>query len=138
LTHRGEVVRSAVCFLATWEGLPVAFSAWLPFVGGGFPARREHRTVTLPDYQGVGIGNALSDTIASLWKALGYRATSTTTHPAMIGARRTSQHWREARSPSFAAGAEGAMKHATTRLTASFVYVGRSMNSLEARMLLGA
>jgi hypothetical protein len=28
------------------------------------PARREHRTVTLPDYQGAGIGNALSNFVA--------------------------------------------------------------------------
>ncbi len=57
--------KSAVCFLASWWDRPVSFSAWLPFVGAGFPGRREHRTVTLPDYQGVGIGNAVSDCIAS-------------------------------------------------------------------------
>ena len=62
----------------------MAFSAWLPFVGSGPPARREHRTVTLPDYQGVGIGHALSGLVASLWRGLGYRALSTTTHPALI------------------------------------------------------
>jgi energy-coupling factor transporter ATP-binding protein EcfA2 len=129
--------KSAVCFLATWQDRPVAFSAWLPFVGGGFPARREHRTVTLPDYQGVGIGNALSDTIASLWKALGYKATSTTTHPAMIASRRRSPHWTMTRSPSFAEASEGKLKHATTRLTASFRYVGPAMNLMQARMLLG-
>src|SRR5439155_312388 len=46
--------RGAVCFLASWNQRPVAFSAWLPFVGKGPPARREHRTVTLPDYQFTG------------------------------------------------------------------------------------
>jgi len=50
--------RSAVCFLASWRQTPVAFSAWLPFLGQGPKARREHRTVTLPDFQGVGMGNA--------------------------------------------------------------------------------
>ena len=50
----------AVCFLATWQERPAAFSAWVPFVGRGPRTRREHRTVTLPDYQGVGIGHALS------------------------------------------------------------------------------
>ncbi len=42
----------AVCFLATWNERPVAFSAWLPFVGAGPPTRREHRTVTLPGLSG--------------------------------------------------------------------------------------
>jgi energy-coupling factor transporter ATP-binding protein EcfA2 len=128
---------SCVAFLATWQDRPICFSAWLPFVGGGFPARREHRTVCLPDYQGIGIGNAVSDTIASMWRGLGYRATSTTTHPAMIESRRRSPNWKMTRKPSFAAGNENGFKHATTRLTASFQYVGSAMNQLQARMLLG-
>ena len=60
------LANSAVCFAASWQDRPVAFSAWLPFVGSGPKTRREHRTVTLPDYQGVGLGNALSDFVASL------------------------------------------------------------------------
>src|SRR5581483_1848870 len=115
---------SATCFAAVHAatGQPVAFSAWVNHLSakGG---KREHRTVVLPDFQGVGVGMALSDTIASLWTALGFRATSTTTHPAFIAARRRSPHWRETRSPSLAAG-RSKFKHATTRLTAGFVYTG--------------
>ena len=118
------LANSAVCFAASWRDRPVAFSAWLPFVGPGPKTRREHRTVTLPDYQGVGIGNALSDFAASLWAGLGYRAISTTTHPAMIRARLRSPNWQMHRRPSFAAGHEGRLRHATTRLTAGFRYVG--------------
>jgi ABC-type lipoprotein export system ATPase subunit len=115
--------RGAVCFLASWHNRPVAFSSWLPFVGRGPRARREHRTVTLPDYQGVGVGNALSAFVASLWKGLGYRALSTTTHPAMIAARCRSPLWQITRKPSFARGGDR-LAHATTRLTAGFEYVG--------------
>lgn len=118
------LARSAVGFLASWRERPVAFSAWLPFVGSGPRARREHRTVVLPDYQGVGIGNALSDFVAALWSGLGLRALSTTTHPAMIRARLRSAHWRLTRAPAFASAAEGGLRHATTRLTAGFRYVG--------------
>jgi hypothetical protein len=53
----GELNKSAVCFVAMWRGRPVAFSSWLPFVGQGPISRREHRTVFLPDFQGVGIGS---------------------------------------------------------------------------------
>ena len=136
----GVLARSACCFLARWRDRPVAFSAWLPFVGKGPKTRREHRTVTLPDYQGVGIGNALSDTIASLWRGLGYRAISTTTHPAMIRSRCRSPHWRMTRRPALARGREKKLtqlRHATTRLTAGFVYVGPAMPSLQAHALLG-
>lgn len=134
LSH--SLARSAVCFLATWRDRPVAFSAWLPFFGAGPKARREHRTVTLPDYQGIGIGNAVSDFVASLWAGLGYRVFSTTTHPAMIRARLRSGRWRMHRAPSFAPAHEGRFRHATTRLTAGFRYIGAPLPPVLARVLL--
>ncbi|MFQ3593127.1 MAG: GNAT family N-acetyltransferase [Gemmataceae bacterium] len=131
------LVPSATCFMAYWQGRPVAFSAWLPFVGAGRPARREHRTVTLPDFQGVGIGQAVATTLASLWRGLGYRALSTTTHPALIASRQRSPYWVMRRAPSLAHGQEGFMRHATTRLTAGFEYTGPAMPLRLARLLIG-
>lgn len=127
---------SAVCFLASWNGRPAAFSAWLPFFGPGPRTRREHRTVTLPDFQGVGIGNAISDFIASLWAGQGLRATSTTTHPAMMRSRLRSGRWRMIRKPSFAGGPDRRVAHATTRLTAGFEYTGPSLAPIVGRALL--
>jgi ABC-type phosphate/phosphonate transport system ATPase subunit len=131
----GTLASGAVCFLASWQDRPVAFSAWLTALtrGGG---KREHRTVTLPDYQGVGIGMALSNFCASLWKALGLRATSTTTHPAFIAARLRSPCWRMVRRPSLASAGERRLRHATTRLTAGFVYTGPALDAALARRLL--
>jgi energy-coupling factor transporter ATP-binding protein EcfA2 len=137
LSHR--LAPAAVCFLATWQGRPAAFSAWLPRMGAGPPARREHRTVTLPDYQGVGLGNALSDLIASLWRGLGFRALSTTTHPAMIRSRLASPRWRLRRAPAPARARERSLsrlRHAATRLTAGFEYVGPPLPAATARALL--
>ena len=133
LSH--DIMRSAVCFLATWQGQPVAFSSWIPFFGAGPLTRREHRTVTLPDFQGVGIGNALSALIASMWKALGYRATSTTTHPSMIRSRQKSKLWVMTRNQSLV-GSNDIIKHASTRLTAGFEYVGPPMSPFVAKALL--
>jgi GNAT superfamily N-acetyltransferase len=130
--------RAAVCFLATWQGRPVAFSAWINQFGAGRPSRREHRTVTLPDYQGVGIGTALSNFVASLWRALGYRALSTTTHPALIASRARSPLWRMHRTPSLMKRHEPGrhFKHALTRLTAGFTYVGPALERALAVRLL--
>jgi GNAT superfamily N-acetyltransferase len=124
-----ELAPAAMCFAAFWNDRPVAFSAWLPLLTrrGG---KREHRTVTLPDYQGVGIGHALSGYIASLWKALGYRATSTTAHPAMIARRLRSPDWRMIRRPGLAHGNRRSgmhVRHAVSRLTAGFEYVGQAL-----------
>ncbi len=131
----GKLAPGAVCFLARWRGRLVAFSAWINALTkrGG---KREHRTVTLPDFQGVGIGAALSGLIASLWKALGQRATSTTTHPAFIAARRRSPLWKMTRRPSLASGRDRRMRHASTRLTAGFEYVGPALDERTARRLL--
>ena len=130
----GKLAPNAVCFLACWDDTPVAFSAWLPFFGAGVRKRREHRTVTLPDFQGIGIGNVLSATLASMWKALGFKAVSTTTHPAMIRARLHSTSWQLTRKPSLARRGD-VLRHARTRLTAGFEYVGPPMPITDARKL---
>ncbi|MBL8799966.1 MAG: ABC transporter ATP-binding protein [Planctomycetia bacterium] len=135
----GNLSPAAVCFLATWRERPVAFSAWINALTrhGG---RREHRTVTLPDFQGVGIGMALSDFCASLWAGLGMRASSTTTHPAFIAARLRSPHWRLTRRPALAYVSrekqQPQLRHAATRLTAGFIYQGPPLNAELARRLL--
>jgi hypothetical protein len=141
-----DLARSAACFVAFLNGtIPVAFSAWLPFFGklkDERPARRDHRTVCLPDYQGVGIGNTLAAYIASMWKALGYRAFSASSHPALIKHRQRSPVWKMTRAPGFTAigknrtskAAVGLDKsHATTRLTASFEYTGPALDEQSAK-----
>jgi GNAT superfamily N-acetyltransferase len=136
LSHR--LAGGAVCFLAVHRNRPVAFTAWLPFIGAGPRRRREHRTVVLPDYQGVGIGNALSALIASMWRGLGYGPISTTTHPALIRSRLHHPHWRLTRAPSFGQKPEGRLRHATTRLTAGFAYLGPPMPRSQALALHGS
>ena len=49
--------------------VPAAFTAVLAFPHARRPGWREHRTVCLPDFQGVGIGNAMSELVASLFVA---------------------------------------------------------------------
>ena len=138
---------SAVCFCAFLDGRPIAFSAWLPFLGrlrGKQRARRNHRTVCLPDFQGVGIGQAVVDFCASLWTGLGYRAFSASSHPGEIAAKNRSTHWRVLRAPSRAVrGGDGNMRRltrtrATNRLTASFEYVGPTLDPDLARRLHGS
>ncbi|HEV3081852.1 MAG TPA: ABC transporter ATP-binding protein [Gemmataceae bacterium] len=127
---------SAVCFGALWRERLVAFSAWIHSLTrqGG---KREHRTVTLPDYQGVGIGHALSSFVASLWKGLGQRATSTTTHPAFVASRLRSRDWRLIRAPALGRrDRRGGIRHAVARLTAGFEYVGPALQAAVAKELL--
>ncbi len=85
--------RSAVCYLVTWEGTPVGFLSVLPLLGRK-GVRRFSRAVVLPDYQGVGIHTWMSQTVAGMLKAEGFRVISTTSNPAIIAHRKKSPLWR--------------------------------------------
>ena len=128
----GMLHRSSQCFAGFVEGQPAAFTAVLPFPHPIRPGWREHRTVCLPDFQGVGIGTALSEFIASLFIATGKPYFSTTSHPAMIHHRTKSELWKMIRKPGMTARS-GVTSAATTgmsqtnsrgRNTAGFEYVG--------------
>ncbi|MGL4550086.1 MAG: ABC transporter ATP-binding protein [Gemmataceae bacterium] len=116
---------------------PAGFSAWvnhLTALGG----KREHRTVVLPDFQGIGLGMALSAYCASVWTGLGFRAVSTTTHPAFRAARARSADWEMTRAPALAAGRGATARgHAATRLTSGWRYVGPALDAGAAKLLLG-
>jgi Fe-S cluster assembly ATPase SufC len=89
----------AKCFAAFLGDEPVAFSAWVHRMSRGRQVgdMREHRTVVLPDFQGIGVGNRVSELCASYWLAVGRRAFSTTSHPGMIHYRHASPRWHTVR-----------------------------------------
>lgn len=125
-----SIQKAANCFMAMIDGQPAAFTAVIHFPHRTSPSFREHRTVCLPEFQGVGIGNALSEYVASLYcckKAY----TSITGHPAMIARRAKSCLWKMTRPPSsvhrqvgFERNRKGRTASSSNRLTASFQYVG--------------
>jgi hypothetical protein len=121
-----DLNRSAQCFVAFCEEQPAAFAAVISGPdsrGGHF---REHRVVCLPDFQGVGIGNALSEFVASLY-ATRKRYFSRTSHPGMIRHRMKSAKWTCVSRPGFMSRhTRGALAKtgSTRRLAASFRFAG--------------
>lgn len=126
----GELAKQAACFVGFVEGRPAAFSSVLSFPHPKRPSWREHRTVCLSDFQGVGIGNALSEYVMSLFAGRGKPATSNTSNPAMIRHRCRSSLWRMHRAPARSTRSVSrthARMNATAalgRLIAGFTYVG--------------
>lgn len=121
---------SANCFLAFVEKQPAALTAVIYFPHPQSPSYREHRTVCLPDFQGVGIGNALSEYVAALYSCK-HSYTSVTGHPAMIRHRAQSPNWKMTRKPSTVNRQDGFEKNrkhrivsSRGRVTASFRYIG--------------
>lgn len=117
---------SAQCFAAFVEEQPAAFAAVISGPGPRGGHFREHRVVCLPDFQGVGIGNALSEFVASLY-ATRKRYFSRTSHPGMIRHRLRSPNWICVARPGFAAPHSHrgmARRGSAGRLAASFRYIG--------------
>jgi energy-coupling factor transporter ATP-binding protein EcfA2 len=90
-----KINKSARCFLGLYDTKPIAFGSALAYPSGTVKnAWREHRTVVLPDYQGLGIGVRFSDFIAKLFTDSGHRYFSKTAHPRMGEYRNRSPLWK--------------------------------------------
>ena len=133
------------CFVAFWGGVPVAFVSIAvmphPQVRNLY---REHRCVCLPDYQGVGIGNALSCWAGAMLSGIGAHYNSVTSHPAMIRARAQSRLWKltdKSKVGSLKASKSGSLtgsewvstKTMVKRQTFTFRYVGPALDKAEAQ-----
>jgi len=136
-----DLNKSAKCYLATWNNVPVAFTAILafphPVVKNGW---RESRTVVLPDYGGLSIGVNLSNFIASVFKSNGCRFFSKTAHPAMIAHRlkrptlwKETTHSRKSRNPiNNSMNARGWF--ASNRVCHAFEYIGPKSSNEDAKL----
>jgi len=141
----GKLHPGAQCFAGLVEGRPAPFVAVLSFPHAVRSGWREHRCVCLPDFQGVGIGNAMSEFVASLFAATGKPYRSVTSHPAMIHHRARSPLWRMGRAPSRVRPRHRRNNQAAAwdktlssrRLTASFEYVGKARDDMAARFGIG-
>lgn len=91
----GEINKASTCYLATYNDIPIAFVALLALPGRDVKhAWREHRVVVLPDYQGMGIGNKISEAIAQSYIEKGCQYFAKTSNPRMGEHRQRSDKWR--------------------------------------------
>lgn len=122
----GALAPFARCFLALWQGVPVAFCAVLSLIG-----RKNHwrisRIVTLPDFQGVGIGTAVAEAVAELHRREGKRLNITAAHPALVAHCRRSPRWKVIdikRTGSRASKQYAGYRGSGGRAVVSFEFVG--------------
>ena len=126
-----DINKAATCFILFFDDEPAAFTAVLTLPHGKIKnCWREHRTVTLSDYQGFGLGNRLSEFVGEWLHQRGKKFRSTTSHPAMVGHRHRSDAWIMDKAPkrNGKPGKTGQFKTTSSkRLTASFLYVPQSL-----------
>lgn len=131
----GDLSPSARVFLAyvTLDGVSAlaGFFSILPTMGmkGWW---RGHRTVVLPDYQGMGIGNAMIEHVAdALWTRERKRFRATTAAPGIVHHRRKHpEMWRLVDAPRMKAPSGNRKMHVKTsagRLTTTWEYLPTSL-----------
>ena len=133
---------SAQCYLATINEIPAVFCAILPLPHPHLKnAFRVSRIVTLPDFQGVGIGSKVLNELASGYKAKNKTLYITTSHPTMIKSLNNNPDWKMNRKPSrvqpqgTSGKAMGHMKPTSlNRITASFSFCGKQ-NIIASQLL---
>lgn len=123
----GELNRGARCYLGLCRQAPAAFCATLPLIGrqGRW---RITRLVTLPDFQGLGLGMRLAETVAELHRQDGQRVSVTSGHPALLAHCQRSGRWRRSqvmRTGSRPSGLARGYRGSTGRPVVSFEYLGQ-------------
>ncbi|MGI9428346.1 MAG: GNAT family N-acetyltransferase [Bythopirellula sp.] len=130
--------RGARCYLATWAGEPVTFCATLPLMMKK-NHRRFGRIVTLPDYQGMGIGMRVVAAVAALHRSEGHRINVTSSHPALIHHCRRSPYWKAVGVKKMGSrpsnvGTSGTYRGSYGRAVVSFEYFGQSNATTAAQV----
>ena len=90
-----QINLAARCFIAKWNNKIIGFSSMLTMPSGTLKnAWRGHRLVILSDFQGLGIGNTLSETVSEILVREGKRVFSKTANRKLGEYRNNSPKWK--------------------------------------------
>jgi GNAT superfamily N-acetyltransferase len=136
----GSLPVASRCYLTTWEGVPVNFCATVPVI-----TRKNHRRftriVTLPDYQGIGIGMRAVTAVAELHRAEGHRINVTSSHPALIRHCSHSPQWKTVNVKKSGGSSQRENKrfptyrNAAGRAVVSFEYLGAALKESRSELV---
>lgn len=121
---------AAHCYVGYWNGEPVTFVGVLHYPHPTTDKFKHiSRVVTLPAYQGLGIGTSVLSHVAKQYRKTGHRITIVTSHPGLMKALNRKYDWRCTRKLSNTNKQKGEKKKfnntsASTRKTATFEYDG--------------
>lgn len=132
--------KAARCFGLFADGRLVSFLAMLHRTGRG-KARSfmgGSRIVTLPDFQGMGFGPCLMDTVASIYAAVGIQVHVYPAHPSFVRLFDRNPRWVLRKRPGLYSSRWGgtAHPHQGGRPCAVFRYVGESCGVEDAERVL--
>lgn len=134
----GEINMSANCYLVSafidQKEVEVGFFSTLPLVHHlKNNWRRGHRTVILPDFQGLGIGNRMIEEVAQkIYDKNNTRFCATTSSPALVNYRlKHKDKWILKSKPMMKpASGSGKIKSSSGRLTTSWEYIPKQLRKI--------
>jgi len=135
------LVNSAQCYIATINDEPAGFFAYVKdTMSKKKNVIRGHRSVVLPDYQGVGVGAICSKAIMKYYSEQGCIVKAITSHPAFIASRGRDPEFRLCNKVVFkpSQGITQMTKDSIRgfgRVTATFQYVGDRDRILKEKQL---
>lgn len=135
-----DLNKSAICYVVTWNDKPVSFVAILPFPGvGDAKTRRISRIVTLPDFQGLGIGKKIVDYFSSLYYKIDSQMYIRTINPALGISLSKDENWMATMSnmkANFCNDTSG--RKLLNRPSYSFKYIGKKSTDSENIIIFNA
>lgn len=139
-----ELHKAARCFVLFADGRPASFVGILHQPHAQVDdIKRISRIVTLPDWQGIGLGMCLADTLGAAYKATGIRLRNYPAHPSFIRAHDKSKNWHMEKKPGNYSSKiskkntlDPTVKNMGARPCAVFEYCGPAMDTTEARRLV--
>lgn len=121
---------AARVFIGTIDDEIFGFCSVLPFPHPKLKNHwKEHRTVVFPDFQGIGLGHKLSNSVGFILKKARIGFISTTSNPAFIHSRVNDKNWivtRKGRTSSGSGKIQNKNKKGSTssnRITVSFKFI---------------
>lgn len=142
-----ELSTAAACFVLCVDDRPASFAGVLHRPQSRRGSKQNikglSRSVTLPDWQGLGLAFVLSGRLGAAYKALGYRLRSYPSHPAFVRARDRSPEWALIKRPAMTSrsqqrtGSDARFDRAFGgRSNAVFEYCGEAMDDKAAAAAL--
>lgn len=130
--------KAAKCFVGFVANEPAVFVSMLSFPHPTSPGWRVHRAVCRPAFQGVGLGNAVTEYVCGLFRVTRKPVRITTSHPGMTHSYAKGKKWHMHSKPKRSSGgmesSNQALRktYATDRKVAGFTYRG-APNEKDAR-----
>jgi len=132
--------KAAQCYVLAVEGHPANFTAvnHMPHPSVN-DIKAIHRTVTLPDWQGLGLAFVVADALGAALKTIGKRLRSYPSHPALVRSMDKSAVWRMTKRPGTYQNrsAKSTVKSVgKQRACGVFEYIGPAMKDHQAAIQL--